>query len=78
MMYPYTFLALDLANERSRDAHLLRLEALARSGQTPRPAWPRRALAHVFAFVSRLSAAMVRRLDECVADDLGRTLAPSE
>jgi len=27
---------------------------------------------------SRVMASGVRRLDECVADDLGRSLAPSE
>jgi hypothetical protein len=77
-MFPYTFLALDLANERSHEAQQHRLALLARAGLEDRPSWPRRGLAHVFAFVTRVTAAIVRRLDGCVADDLGRSLAPTE
>ena len=42
------------------------------------PSHVRRAMALVLAALSRGSAAAVRRLDECVADDIGRALAPSE
>jgi hypothetical protein len=43
-----------------------------------RPALARRALAQGLAVVSRGSAAAVRRLDDVVADDLGRALAPGK
>ena len=46
--------------------------------QTSDPSHVRRAMALGLAALSRGSAAAVRRLDECVADDLGRALAPSE
>jgi hypothetical protein len=77
-MLPYSFFALELARERSREADRHRLAAIARSGRPARPSWPRRGLAHTFAFVSRASAGVTRRLDGCVADDLGRSLAPTE
>jgi len=77
-MHPYALIALDLANERSRQADAHRLATLARAGAEERPSWPRRGLAHGFALVSRGSAAVTRRLDECVADDLGRSLAPTD
>jgi hypothetical protein len=32
----------------------------------------------VLAGVSLASASVVRRLDDCIADDLGRSLAPTE
>jgi hypothetical protein len=77
-MYPYAIIALDLANERAREAAHDRLVAEARAGLPTRNSFPRRALANGLALVSRGSAAAVRRLDECVADDLGRSLAPTE
>ncbi len=77
-MLHYTFIALDLANERAHEADRHRLAAEARSGRPHRPSWPRRGLAHGFALLSRGSASVTRRLDDCVADDLGRRLAPTE
>ena len=77
-MYPYAIIALDLANERAREAAHDRLVAEARLDRPARPSVPRRAPAHSLALVSRGSAAAVRRLDQCVADDLGRSLAPTE
>jgi hypothetical protein len=74
----YTLLALDLANERARDAHERQLERLAREGQRDRPSALRRGLARVTAAVSLGAAAATRRLDECVADDLGRNLAVAD
>jgi hypothetical protein len=74
----YSFLALSLARERADEANRYRLVALATAGD---PSWPsllRRSLARAFAALSRGSALAVRRLDECVADDLGRSLAPTE
>jgi hypothetical protein len=43
-----------------------------------RPSIARRALAQGFAALSRGSAAAVRQLDDVVADDLGRALAPAK
>jgi hypothetical protein len=77
-MHPYALIALDLANQRSREAEAHRLAQLARTGATDHTAWPRRGLAQGFALLSRGSAAVTRRLDECVADDLGRSLAPTD
>ena len=77
-MYPYAIIALDLANERAREAAHDRLVAEARAERPVRNSLPRRALANGLALVSRGSAAAVRRLDECVADDLGRSVAPTE
>ena len=77
-MHAYTFIALDIARERAAEADRHRQAALARRGAPARPSWPRRGLAHGFAFVSRTSAAIARRLDGCIADDLGRSLSPSE
>jgi hypothetical protein len=75
----YTFIALDLAAERSREADNQRLAAIARSG---RDGSTRRTVAVGLAALGRLVAATVRRLDECVADDLAESirsegLAPS-
>jgi hypothetical protein len=44
----------------------------------PRPMRIRRTVALGLALASRVTASAVRRLDECVADDLGRSLAPTE
>jgi hypothetical protein len=77
-VHQYTFIALDLARERDREAQLRSLAAIAHEASAGRPSWPRRTLAHGFALVSRGSASVTRRLDECVADDLGRSLAPTD
>ena len=79
-MNQYTFLALDLARERQMWANNERLviEAQRARGQRERVSLVRRPLARALAALSIGSAAVVRRLDECVADDLGRTLAPTE
>ncbi len=89
MNYLYSFLALDLANQRRADIFSMEyrqtreaLEArqaveLSVSG-LDRPSYARRALARSLAAVSRGSAAAVRRLDDVVADDLGRALSPGK
>ena len=89
MNYLYSFLALDLANQRRNDIFSLEyrqtreaIEArqaaeLAAAGPD-RASFARLALAHGLAAVSRGSAAAVRRLDDVVADDLGRALAPGK
>ena len=74
----YSFLALDLANERAREARDHRRAALAAAGAAERPSFARRSLAQALAGVSRGSAAAVRKLDDVVADDLGRALAPGK
>jgi hypothetical protein len=66
----WTFIALDIANERTREADRYRLAALARGAQPVRDRSVRHGVAVVAAAISRFSAAVVRRLDECVADDL--------
>lgn len=74
----YTLLALDLANERAREEHQRTLERLAREARPERPSALRRGLARATAAVSLGAAAATRRLDDCVADDLGRSLAVAD
>ena len=74
----YTFLALDLARERAEEANRHRLVSVLEEPGSSLTAQLRRPLAQALAFVSRGFAAVVRKLDSCVADDLGRTLAPTE
>jgi hypothetical protein len=78
MISAYVFLALDLANERAHEARRHRLAAQAINDRPSRAADARRLVARVLALISRGSAAIVRRLDRGVADDLGRALAPTE
>lgn len=75
MNHYFTMVALDIARDRTREADMSRRAALARAGRDSRPGIVRRGLANGFAFVSRGSAATVRRLDEHAADDLSRALA---
>ena len=78
-MYPYAIIALDLANERAREAAHDRLVAEARADRPSRTVASAASPGRIgLALVSRGTAAAVRRLDECVADDLGRRLAPTE
>ena len=74
----YTFAALRLAEERAEEANRYRLAQLAAEGRPSSPSLLRRSLARGLAALSRGSAWVVRRLDSCVADDLGRSLAPTE
>ena len=77
-MHVYTILALDLANERTRDARdLRRAEHLAAEGPN-RPSFVRRGLAAGLAALSLGTAAAARRLDAVTADEFGRTLSPTE
>jgi hypothetical protein len=76
--YTYAFMALDIARERTREAEQNWL-AMSLVVKGPSPASRlRRVVAIVLASVSRGTAWVVRRLDGCVADDLGRTLAPAK
>jgi hypothetical protein len=81
----YTMVALDLANDRSRELDQRRLERLAREDHDraeydwlpsdDRPSPVRRGLARATAAVSLAAASATRRLDDCIADDLGRSIA---
>lgn len=76
--YLLSLLALDLARERSLEAEeRWREDSLAQAAplQAPRV---RRFAARLLAAVSLGSASIARKLDACVADDLGRSLAPAE
>ena len=81
-MFPYTLLTSDYAEHRSGEAERTlehhRLVALARESHRARRLAVRRPAAQAVAILSLATAALVRRLDDCVADDLGRTLAPTE
>ncbi len=76
--YLYAFLALDIARQRTKEAEQHWLEASLAGSAPSRASRLRRLTARLLASVSRGFASIVRRLDECVADDLGRTLAPAE
>jgi hypothetical protein len=76
-MHIWTYYALEVARDREREARHARLVAEARAGH-PGSSRIRRPAARLVAAVSRGSAVIVRRLDDCVADDLGRALAPAE
>ena len=71
----YTLLALDLARDRAQEAANYRRANQARRPQPERTGFVRRGLANGFALVTRGSAAAVRRLDACIADDLTEALA---
>jgi hypothetical protein len=77
-MHPWTLYALEIARDRERELQYDWLAAEARAGLTPKPSRLRRPAALLLAAMSRGTAAAVRRLDDCVADDLGRALAPAE
>lgn len=74
----YSLLALDIARERSLEAEQYWLAKALAGSRPARSSRLRRLAALLLAAVSRGSAAIVRRLDARVADDLGRTLAPAE
>lgn len=74
----YSFLALSLAQERAAEADRYRRLAEATALNSSSPSIVRRSLARLVATFSRGSAWVVRRLDSCIADDLGRSLAPTE
>ncbi len=79
-MNPYIFQALMATREQEldRDLEHFRLMVEIRAIQERRPSRVRRLAALGLASVSRGTAVAVRRLDDCVADDLGRSLAPTE
>ncbi len=80
-MHPWTLYALEVMRDREREARNDRLAAEFRAASVSvaeRPSRLRRPAALIFAAVSRGSAAAVRRLDDCVAEDLGRSMAATE
>jgi hypothetical protein len=77
-MHPIAILALDIAEDRAREADHRRRQALVQHGLPVRPSWPRRGLANAFALVSRRTAGVAGRLDAYVAEDLRQTLSPTK
>lgn len=79
---PEFHLADELAAERVRDSLRAldrdQLVALATQDGPSREAAMRRSAARALAAITRGIGSMVRRLDECVAEDLGRALNPTE
>ena len=84
-MHPWVIYANEISRDRER--RLSKLASfdeerwlLAQSVPPPEArSWHiRRRVAQVLAVASRTTATVVRQLDECVADDLGRSLAPTE
>lgn len=76
--YLYAYVAMDIAQQRTREAEQLRLEHALHEGAPERNNALRRVAARAMASVSLGSASIARKLDGHVADDLGRTLAPAE
>jgi hypothetical protein len=77
-MHPLTpFLAAELDRERRAVAARRSLERRVRQTADIRRSPVRRRLAIALAAVSRSSAAAVRRLDDCLADELAGRLAAS-
>jgi hypothetical protein len=72
------FLALDIARERAAEAERHFRHGRLLSQRPSRIAGLRNLAARALASLSRGSARVVRRLDSCVADDLGRSLAAAE
>lgn len=60
----YTFIALDLANERSRETQRRRLLDIARASDPEQQRSIRRSTAALVATLSRVSGRLARRLDE--------------
>jgi hypothetical protein len=77
-MHPWTLYALEVSRDRDHEIRNRLLLEEAADDHTGHPSRLRRPIALVLAALSRGSAAAVRRLDDCIADDLGRSLAPSE
>ena len=78
MHYLLSFLALDIARQRAEEATRYRLASIAAQGRPSTWSRFRRSLAQALAAVSLGSAGVVRLLDGRIADELGRSLAPTE
>ena len=84
-MHPWIIYANEISRDRERRMrHLAILDEERHALATASPigengSWHvRRSLARALATTTRLTASVVRRLDDCVADDLGHSLAPTE
>jgi hypothetical protein len=79
---PEFHLAIELAEQRLHDSLRAydehQLVALAAETRLARGSFARRPAALLLAALSRRTAAVVRRLDECVGDELGRAMASPE
>jgi hypothetical protein len=70
-MWTYqAYVALQLAQDRVREADNDRLAAIARANRPARDRSVRRSTAVAFASISAVAASIARRLDRRVADDL--------
>jgi hypothetical protein len=76
--YAYVLMMLDIARQQSAEGQRRYREARLAADIPAQTSWPRRFAARVVASVSRGSARIVRKLDDCVADELERTLAPAK
>jgi len=76
--YAYVLMMLDIARQRSASDERRFREARLAAGTVADTPGLRRLAARLVASVSRGSARIVRKLDDCVADELGRTLARAE
>jgi hypothetical protein len=76
--YLLSYYFLDLARERSAEAETRWREHVFTHGRPEQAPRVRRLAARMLAAVSLGSAWIARKLDSCVADDLGRSLAPAE
>jgi hypothetical protein len=76
--YLLSYFALDLARDRSLEAEARWREHVFTHGRPEQAPRVRRFAARLLAAVSLGSASVARKLDACVADDLGRSLAPAE
>ena len=76
--YAYVLMMLDIARQQSARDERRYLEARLAADMPPTTFGLRRVAARLVASVSRGSAVIVLKLDDCVADELGRTLAPAE
>ena len=74
----WSLIALDEARQRAEEASRLNRASLDLDWEPAAPSHPRRALALGLAAISRGAAYVVRKLDACMADDLGRSLASTE
>ena len=74
----YTYIALQLANERAQEADAERRANLARAARPTRPSYLRRLMAAVVSGVSRIVNAVAERLEGPISDDLGRPRASTE
>ena len=77
-MHPWTLYALEISRDRQRDLDQRHLIAEATTPGPNRWSRLRHPAAVAFAALSRGSATAARRLDDCVADDLSRSLAAAK